>query len=90
MLLRVVVEVDAHVPGRGLCSLLYDDIPPVHFLRRPPCLPALWGERGDRNQNLLLASALLGLRLGLVLPQVPLNPLFEGLVGDALKGRRLL
>lgn len=70
VLLRVVVEVDAHVPGRGLCSLLYDDIPPVYFLRRPPRLPALRGERGDRDQNLLLASALLGLRPGLVLPGV--------------------
>lgn len=29
VLLGVVVEVDAHIPGRGLCSLLYDDIPPV-------------------------------------------------------------
>ena len=90
MLLGVVVEVDAHIPGRGLCSLLYDDIPPVHFLRRPPRLPAFWGERGDRNQNLLLASALLGLRLGLVLLGVAGDALGECPILHALELRRLL
>lgn len=35
--LGVLVEVGTHIPGRGLvCSTVYDDVPPFHFLRGPP------------------------------------------------------
>lgn len=90
VLLGVVVEVDAHIPGRGLCSLLYDDIPPVYLLCRPPRLPALGCEGVDGDEHLLLAAVLLGLRSGLVLLGVAGYALGESSVLDALELRRLL
>ena len=85
VLLGVVVEVDAHIPGRGLCSLLYDDIPPVYLLCRPPRLPALGCEGVDGDEHLLSAAVLLGLRSGLVLIGASLDPLDEGVILHALK-----
>ena len=37
----IVVKVGLYIPGRRLCSLVYDDIPPIYLLRGPVCFACL-------------------------------------------------
>ena len=85
-----MIEVGPHIPGGRVRSLVYDDIPPVYLLRRPPRLAGLGGEGGDGDEDLLLPAALPGLRLRFVLLGVALHALLHGVIGHALKGGGLL
>ena len=85
-----MIEVGPHIPGGRVCSLVYDDIPPVHLLRGLPRLAPLRREGGDGDHDLIFPSALAGLCLRPELLRVALHALLKSVVCDPLKGCGLL